>query len=211
MLTDEPRWSPRVSSRRCERDRLVPDYVLRWARLRATTHVAGDARRAADRVPPARAALALSRPVQPSTHVAGARGAAWGRSGKRRVLIDSPGPSIPTAAWHPEIFRSMYAPARSCASRSLPLIFENSRPGAGRRPRRKTDAARVHAPLRRLPHRGQRLSHARAAPAANTSRRHVDPVTHVVSKAGSRRRGDGRAEVHGSRRRRASSSSSADR
>src|SRR5437763_8349882 len=217
---DEPRWhvvardvdrrgegrAACVSDTDLERDGVV--CRLRAAdgpRLRAPRpHVAGDARRALDRLPPARAAR-RPREAGPDLrpHVAGARGcgARPGVGGGRvldRALVAHRSGRRPR---DPQVLRVALPGGRQALHRgALPLDLRAQRPGAPRGGRsRGAHAARVHAEVRRLPHRGPRLPHARAGGAGGGPRRRQrgpGDEGRREGRADGRRRG-GRARVPG--------------
>ena len=138
------------------------------------------------------------------------RGLGGGRVLDRAVA----GASIPTARSASASTSSRpTAPARSCTmDEYYGWMFENTVPGPARGGgARGPDAARLHAQVRRVPGRGQRLQHARAAARADGARRRDRRSRRrtLVAKDGAagRRRGRRRVRARASRRRRASSSS----
>ena len=134
-------------------------------------HVAGDARRAVDRLPPARVARRARANGQAlRSHLAGARGGrhraglGGGRVLDRALLADRPR----RLARHPEVLRVAVSPGREAQNRgAVPVDVREQRARAsGSRREGAADAARVHAQVRRVPDRGRRVPHPRAGAAA---------------------------------------------
>ena len=165
-------------------------------RLRAPRpDVAGDARRALDRLPPARAArgAAARRARSSSGRGRRTRRRASGRYGRRTSSGSScRGASIPTAR---SASASTSSPrtgrARSSGSRSSTAGSSRTPCRACPRPRRRKASRRSSTcGSTALPHRGRRLREPRQAASAtkDSTARTVDPVTKVVKRGGQRAR-----------------------
>ena len=182
--------APRLPHADLERDRVV--RRLRPADgpcLRAPRpHVAGDARRALDRLPPAGPARGAAS-ARPRVRLDWqAHEAAGLRCGRRTSSGSScRGASIPTARSASASTSSRpIARARSSGSRSTTGGSSRTPCRACRRPREGgARAARVHAQVRRVPRRGRRVRDARRAGRGEGPRgRRVDPVTRLVKQGG---------------------------